>query len=157
MTSKPSSGPPSGPALFGDLLALSRRSWIRQMAEGLRRKGYDDYRPSDAAVFRHLLPGPSSVGEVTAAFGASRQAARKVVAGLERRGYVSTERDSTDARRLVVSLTPSGQAYGRAVVEVIEAVNRELTERVDAEQLAATRQVLLEVISGERSGRSASE
>lgn len=127
------------------------------MAEGLRRKGYDDYRPSDAAVFRRLLPGSIPVGEVTAAFGASRQAARKVVAGLERRGYVSTERDSTDARRLVVSLTPSGQVYARAVVEVIESVNQELTDRVDSEHLAAARVVLLEVISGERRGRSASE
>jgi DNA-binding MarR family transcriptional regulator len=156
MTSTPL-GPPSGPALFGDLLALSRRSWIRQMASGLRLKGYDDYRPSDAAVFRRLLFGPIPVGELTAALGGTRQAARKVAAGLERRGYAMTQRDVTDARRLLVSLTPSGQTYARAVVEVIEAVNRELTERVDSQLLAAARVVLLEVISGERRGRSTSK
>ena len=50
-------GYPDGPLLFGDLLALARRSWIRQMAEGLRRAGYADYRPTDAAVFRRLRPG----------------------------------------------------------------------------------------------------
>jgi DNA-binding MarR family transcriptional regulator len=139
----------AAPTLFGDLLALSRRSWIHQMADGLARRGYHDYRRSDAAVFRRLLRGPTAVGRLDEVLGASRQAARKIVEGLEQRRYVTTERDPDDARRLIVSLTPAGEAYARAVVDVIESLNRGLVGRVEPEDLAATRRVLLAVISGE--------
>ena len=148
MTS-PGSRRSEGPALFGDLLALSRRSWIRQMTDGLSRRGYEDYRPTDAVVFRRLLRGPTAVGRLDEVLGASRQAARKVVEGLEVRNYVTTERDPADARRLIVVLTPAGEAYARAVVDVIESLNQGLMQSVSAEDLAAARVVLLAVLSRE--------
>jgi DNA-binding MarR family transcriptional regulator len=119
------------------------------MADGLEARGYEDYRPTDAAVFRRLLRGPTAVGQLDEVLGVSRQAARKIVGGLEQRHYVTTGRDPADARRLMVSLTPAGGAYARAVVEVIEALNLELTEQVDPEDLSAARSVLLAVISGD--------
>jgi DNA-binding MarR family transcriptional regulator len=71
------------------------------------------------------------------------------VEGLEQRNYVTTERDVGDARRLNVALTPAGEAYAWAVVEVINALNGALTERVDREALAGARKALLAVLSGE--------
>ena len=139
----------SGPLLFGDLLALARRSWIRQMAKSLRQLGYEDYRPTDAAVFRHLLRGPIPVGRLDQVLGASRQAARKVVEGLERRGYTSTERDPKDARRLIVSLTPAGESYAEAVVTVIESLNAGIVENVEPGELAAAGKVLLTVMAAD--------
>ncbi len=130
-------------------MALARRSWIHQMADGLSRRGYDDYRRTDAAVFRRLLRGPTAVGRLDEALGASRQAARKVVEGLEARKYVTTERDPADARRLIVVLTPAGEAYARAVVDVIESLNRDLMRIVEPGDLVAARRVLLAVLSGE--------
>ena len=141
--------PSGGPLLFGDLLALARRSWIRQMANSLRQLGYEDYRPTDAAVFRRLLRGPIPVGRLDEVLGASRQAARKVVEGLERRGYASTERDPEDARRLIVSLTPVGQSYAEAVVNVVESLNGELVANLKPGDLAAARKVLLTVMAAD--------
>ncbi len=143
-----------GPALFGDLLALSRRSWIRQMADGLSRQGYDDYRPTDAATFRHLLHGPTAVGRLDEVLGASRQAARTVVEGLELRHYVTTERDPNDARRLIVVLTPAGEDYARAVVDVIQSLDQRLRRSVEPGDLAAARRVLLVVLAGNGNARS---
>ena len=76
------------------------------------------------------------------ALGVTRQAARKVADALVQRGYATTERDSTDARQLNVILTPVGQDYARAITAVIAELNRELSTRVDAEQLAAADAVL---------------
>ena len=149
MAPSAAAGLPHTPTLFGDQLALARRSWVRRMAAGLGRAGYDDYRPSDAAVFRRLLRGPTPVGRLVDVLGATRQAARKIVEGLKRRGYVTTERDATDARRLIVSLTPAGEGYARAVVGVIEALNQEIAVRVPPDDLAAARRVLFEVMSGD--------
>ena len=124
------------------------------MADGLAGRGYDDYRPTDAAAFRRLLRGPTAVGRLDEVLGSSRQAARKVVEGLEQRSYVTTERDPQDARRLLVSLTPAGEAYARAVVDVIESLNQGLTESVDPDDLGATRRVLFAVLAGEGMDRS---
>jgi DNA-binding MarR family transcriptional regulator len=130
------------PYLFGDLLALARQSWIRQMAGRLGQLGFADYRRSDAAALRLLRRGPVSIGRLGSVLGITRQAARKVADGLGRRDYARTERDARDSRRINIVLTARGEAYARAVVEVIEALNRELSARVDPVQLAATDSVL---------------
>ncbi len=136
-----------GPVLLGDLLALARRAWVARMGEGLRRRGFDDYRRSDALVVRVLRRGPLPVGRLGAALGTTRQAGRKVVDGLERRGYASTVPDPADARRTNVVLTDRGARYAEAVVEVLGELNDDLAARVDPDDLESTRTVLRAVVS----------
>ncbi len=133
--------------LFGDLLALARRSWVRQMAAGLAARGYPDYRQSDAAVMRILRRRALPVGQLAAVLGVTRQAARKVAEGLEQRGLARTERDSADSRKLNVVLTTTGLSYAEAVTEVLQALNRELVQRVNPSDLAATDVVLRAAIT----------
>jgi DNA-binding MarR family transcriptional regulator len=127
---------------FGDLLALAREYWVRDMAEGLAGSGFHDYRRSDAVLVRLLLRGPRPVGRIGAALDVSRQAARKLVTGLERRGYAETATSATDARQLDVSLTIRGEEFARAIVATIETLNRRTAERVDPAQLLAADAVL---------------
>jgi DNA-binding MarR family transcriptional regulator len=133
--------------LFGDLLARARGSWVREMATRLERRGYPDYRRSDALVLRALRRGPVPVGRLASALGASRQASRKVVDGLESRGYARTERDGLDARRLNVVLTTKGMVYANAVVATVTSLNRDFEAHVDPARMDAARAVLSEVLS----------
>ena len=149
------SEPSTSPYLFGDLLALARQSWVRQMATRLAAVGYADYRRSDAAALRLLRRRAASVGELGSALEVTRQAARKVADGLEQRGYARTERDAEDSRRLNVVLTPAGRRYAAAVVDVIEALNLELSQRVDRAQLAAADAVLRASIAEQHARRRA--
>ncbi|MGH8961329.1 MAG: MarR family winged helix-turn-helix transcriptional regulator [Jatrophihabitantaceae bacterium] len=135
---------------FGDLLALARQSWLVQMAEGLRAMGYPDYRRSDALVLRLLSRGQVSIGRLGDALGVTRQAARKVAGGLERRGFAGTARDPDDARQVNVSLTPEGKDYAVAVASVIDRLNRELSRRVRPTDLAAADTVLRAVLTDNR-------
>jgi len=116
------------------------------MAAGLGARGYTDYRRADAGVLRLLRQHERSIGELGGALGVTRQAARHVVDGLEARGYATSRRHEGDSRRVVVVLTPSGRRYARAVTDVVEALNRELTEGVDPVQLEAARAVLRQVL-----------
>jgi DNA-binding MarR family transcriptional regulator len=127
---------------FGDLLALARGHWVRQMAERVERAGFDDYRRSDAAVVRLLSRRPSPIGQIGAALGVTRQAARKFVTGLEQRGHVVTVRDASDARQVNVALTPRGDRYARAIEEAIDALDRRLEGRIEPAQLLAADAVL---------------
>jgi DNA-binding MarR family transcriptional regulator len=132
----------ANPYRFGDLLALARQSWIHRMAAELGDHGFADYRLTDAATLRRLLRGPASVGELGVPMGVTRQAARKIVRGLEERGYASTRADTDDARKLNVMLTPAGRAYADAITEVIAELNRAVAARVTADQLATADAVL---------------
>ncbi|HEX3617858.1 MAG TPA: hypothetical protein VHU61_15060 [Solirubrobacteraceae bacterium] len=127
---------------FGDLLALAREYWVRDMTDELAQAGFPDYRRSDAALVRLLLRGPKPVVRIGEALRISRQAARKLVRGLERRGYAQTATSTTDARRLEVSLTPRGEDFAHAVVATITRLNRRMAERVDPQQLLAADAVL---------------
>jgi DNA-binding MarR family transcriptional regulator len=127
---------------FGDLLALTRQSWLGQMTSRLERLGYVGYRRSDAAAMRMLWRDPLPVGQLGAGLGVTRQAARKVADGLEQRGYATTGRDSRDTRQLNVTLTQLGRDYARAITAVIEELNREVAGRVGPAELAAADTVL---------------
>jgi DNA-binding MarR family transcriptional regulator len=140
---------------FGDLLALARLSWVSQMAGGLAAMGYDDYRRSDAAVMRLLRRGPMSIGGLGQATGVTRQAARKIADGLERRGFATTSRDESDSRQINVRLTDEGARYASAVVSVIERLNRELAARVAPADLAGADTVLRAVLADGSSQRLA--
>lgn len=138
---------------FGDLLALARRRWIHEMAARLAEEGHGGYRRADALVLRRLRRGPVPVGQLAGALGVSRQAARKVVDGLERRGYATTERDGADARRLNVVLTAEGEAYATAVVAAVRSLNGDFEAHVDPKKMAAAREVLEEILARYAPGR----
>jgi DNA-binding MarR family transcriptional regulator len=130
------------PYRFGDLLALTRQSWVGQMASRLERLGYTDYRRSDAGAVRFLYLGPLAVGQLGTVLGVTRQAARKIADGLEQRGYATLERDSHDTRQLNVTLTQAGREYVIAIATVVAQLNREIAAQVSPAQLAAADAVL---------------
>jgi DNA-binding MarR family transcriptional regulator len=135
-------GESTAPYPFGDVLALTRQSWLGEMARRLAARGYAGYRRSDAGTLRMLRRSPLAIGQLGARLGVTRQAARKVVDGLQQRGYASTVRDQRDSRQLNVTLTAAGRQYARATTAVIEELNREIARRVDPAQLAAADVVL---------------
>ncbi len=143
------------PYRFGDLLALARQSWIRRIAAELEDRGFGDYRISDAATLRRLRRGPASVGELGVHLAVTRQAARKVVRGLEERGYGSTQADADDTRKLNVVLTSAGRGYADAITEVIARLNQAVAARVAPDQLAAADAVLRASIQEESIARRA--
>lgn len=134
---------------FGDLLALARQSWVARMAAGLADAGYPGYRRSDAAAVRLLRRGPMSVGRLGDALGITRQAARKVATGLEKRGLATASRDPRDARQVNVTLTADGEDYAGAITTVIDRLNRDVAARVTGDQLAAADAVLRAVLADE--------
>ncbi len=134
--------------LFGDVLALARERWVREMARHLGARGFTNYRRSDAFALRFLATGPHALGEFAVPFGGSRQAARKMVTGLIERGYASLKIDATDARRRCVHLTTEGRDYAKAVIETVDEINRELERNVDPGELASALSVLTFVKNG---------
>jgi DNA-binding MarR family transcriptional regulator len=135
------------PALFGDLLALARQSWVVEMTRRLENLGFHDYRRSDAASLRRLRRGGASLGELALMLSVTRQAGRKVVDGLVARGYALVERDGEDARRLIVALTAAGSQYAQAILDTVMALDQELDASLDPYDLVVVKSVLRSVSS----------
>jgi DNA-binding MarR family transcriptional regulator len=125
---------------------MARQSWVEQMTGRLSELGFGGYRRSDTAVVRMLLGSPIPIGKLGLSLGVTRQAARKIVTGLEERRYVRTERDTYDSRQLNAALTPFGEDYARAVVRVIDEMNRQIYLRVTDAQMLGADAVLRAVI-----------
>jgi DNA-binding MarR family transcriptional regulator len=134
------------PYRFGDLLALARRSWIRQVRAHMDAAGFPGYRQTDSWLLRLLIRQPWAIGE---AMGVTRQAARKLAGGLAERGYAVFTADSSDARRTLVVLTPAGETYAHAVASAQDALNNSIRARVPAADLAAADSVLRAVFSAD--------
>ena len=128
--------------LFGDLLAMARERWIQAMARRLSVLGFEDYRRSDALVLRSLRTGEVPLGSLTQILGLTQQGALKVVSGLVDRGYARVTSSTLDSRRRMVALTPRGLEYLAAVVATLRALNDEVVDGVDADQLSAAYSVL---------------
>jgi DNA-binding MarR family transcriptional regulator len=125
---------------------MARQSWVNQMATRLAELGFSGYRRTDAAVTRRLLRSPVPIGMLGASLGVTRQAARKIVAGLEQRGYVRTVRGEHDSRQLNSELTPLGEEFARAVVTVIDELNHQISLRVTHQEMLGADAVLRAVI-----------
>jgi DNA-binding MarR family transcriptional regulator len=137
------------PYRFGNLLARARRSWVRQIAARMQEAGFPGYRLTDAGILGLLLQQPLAIGQLGEALGVTRQAARQLADGLVERGYASFGTDQADSRRTLVVLTPSGQAYGRAIWAAQDALNETVRSRVSEADLAAADAVLRAVFPDE--------
>jgi DNA-binding MarR family transcriptional regulator len=127
---------------FGDVLALARRSWVQQVQRRMAEAGFADYRRTDAWMLRLLTGEPLPIGRLGEAMGVTRQTARQLADGLVDRRLATFDVDPGDARRRLVTLTPEGETYARAVRETQDALNSTLRRRVSAQDLVIADSVL---------------
>lgn len=138
---------------FGDLLALARLSWIRQVRARMEAAGYAGYRRTDASLLRILVHRPFAIGQLGDALGITRQAARQLADGLVARGYATLGADPADARRTLVVLTDSGEAYARAVWHAQDDLNDALRRMVSTADLVTADAVLRAVLTPDEAAR----
>jgi DNA-binding MarR family transcriptional regulator len=109
-------------------LALLLLGGFRQLAADagaeLLRRGYPELRPSQEFAMRAIVNGADSASELGRRLSVSKQAAAKVIATLEERGYVARLGDATDSRRKLLAVTPLGHkvmAEGEAIFDELRA------------------------------------
>lgn len=109
-------------------LALLLLGGFRQLAADagaeLLRRGYPELRPSQEFAMRAIVGGANSASELGRRLSVSKQAAAKVIATLEERGYVARMDDDTDSRRKLLAVTRLGyevMAEGEAIFDDLRA------------------------------------
>lgn len=96
-------------------------------------------------VLAVLAGGARSQRDLARALGVTEQTTSRMLAGLERSGYVRREQHSTDRRRHVVVLTPVGRA-ALAELDDPETVEGLITAALSEDQVDGLRALLVALV-----------
>ena len=112
---------------------------------GLHIAGLEDpaVNQAEAHVLAHLAhAGESTIGEVHRAFGHKRSTLTSILDRLEQRQLIARTSDDRDRRTFVVSLTRSGRAAARRVMNHLEALERRALQTAAPSDVRAFLRVL---------------
>ncbi|WP_407317498.1 MarR family winged helix-turn-helix transcriptional regulator [Isoptericola halotolerans] len=100
-------------------------------------------------VLLHLMGGPRTQRELAAVSGVTEQTMSKVVARLERSGYVTRTTDPHDRRRRTVMVTGAGMAAAREAGRMQPAEDLAL-QGLDERQASELRDLLVTMVRFQR-------
>lgn len=118
------------------LLGSDYRQIVEHVHARLAAAGFADVRPAHMAVFQHLRPEGSRIGELAERAQLTNQSVGYLVDHLERRGYVERRPDPTNRRATLVCLTDRGWAEMRACSRILEELETALAERLGRDRLS---------------------
>lgn len=137
------SAPRSLPAgrLAAELLLAS--AWFDEALRArLEARGWPPLSATRSRAFLAMSGGRVRVSDLARDLDVSRQAAHKLLDGLERDGLVERCPDEEDRRAQLVSLTGRGRQLARAASRILAELEGELAERIGADEVAVLRQAL---------------
>lgn len=141
-----------GPPL-ARLFAIAYRQLIDGLHDRLRAQGWTDVRPAFGFVLLAAREQPTSVTELAALMGMTKQAASKLVDAMVRGGYVRRGAGAQDGRQRPVSLTGRGEELLSAVERVYTELEESWATVIGSSHLDRMRRDLLRVLSGPTDGQ----
>jgi len=100
------------PISKGSDLVLLLLAGFRSLADAgqaeLAARGFDDVRPVNGFAIRAVEAGADTASELGRRLTISKQAAAKIIVGLQERGYLERGTDPNDARRKRLQVTEHG-------------------------------------------------
>ena len=144
----PAGGPP-----LARLFAIAYRQLIDGLHDRLRARGWTDVRPAFGFVLLAARDQPTSVTELAALMGMTKQAASKLVDAMVSGGYVRRGADTQDGRHRPVSLTRRGEELLSAVEEIYGELEGQWAKVIGASHVEGMRRDLMQLLSGPGDGQ----
>lgn len=119
------------------LLRAARRAYANAVREACAQAGFDDIPRNGAYVLARVHDSSSPLGVLTRELGISKQAVSQLIDTMVMRGYLERTPDADDRRRMLIALTPRGEAAAHACYHAATGVDTELATRISAEGVAA--------------------
>ena len=124
-------------------LLSQRAAWMEaQLYAGAEAEGYGYVTPAMSRMFGLMGRTPMSLSELARRLIVSRQAVHQMANEAVRHGLVELVDSPTNKRVRLVKFTPAGEAMFACGTRTLERIERELTERLGAEDVEALRRIL---------------
>ena len=140
------------PVPLARLFAMALRSLVDDLHVQLRERGWDDDRPAYGFALLAVREGPTSVTELAALAGMTKQAASKLVDGMEAAGYVTRTEGTKDMRRRPIVLTEQGRRFLATVEDIYDGLEEEWAAVIGRDRVEATRSGVTEVLLARHGG-----
>jgi MarR family transcriptional regulator, temperature-dependent positive regulator of motility len=124
---------------FADSLRDTFEMIVQYVHRRLAQEGYDDVRPAHLAIFQHIRPEGSRIGELAERCQLTNQSIGSLVDHLADRGYVERRADPTNRRATLVCLTDRGWAEMGACANILAELEAKLNAAVGAPRLSTLR------------------
>jgi DNA-binding MarR family transcriptional regulator len=139
------------------LLRAARGVYGDAVRSAFAEAGFDDIPRNGAYVLARTYDNTSPLGDLTRELGISKQAVSQLIDAMVMRGYLERAVDSEDRRRMLIKLTPRGEAAATASWQAATSVDRELESVLSADGVAALRTGLIALAELSLSARSPAE
>jgi DNA-binding MarR family transcriptional regulator len=141
------------------LLYATRGTYTEAIRQAQAKIGCGDVPASGEFILSAMEWSGASLESVIRGMGVTKQTVSQAVEMLVDRGYLERSHDSSDRRRVNLSLTERGHDAGRAAKTAIEQVDSELKARVGPASITHTRATLIALrdIKIKNRGRSGPE
>ena len=121
------------------LLRAARKAYGLAVRAAFIDAGFDDVPRNGAYVLARVHEDSSPLADLSRGLGISKQAVSQLIDIMVMRGYLERTADAADRRRMLLTLTPRGQAAARVSWEAATEVDDELERRLSAEGVATLR------------------
>ncbi len=116
----------------GRKLLLAFDAFEQRIVEGIRARGFEDFKPSDGAALRNVPLDGCKLSEIAARAHMTKQGMSLLVRELEGRGYLEVMPDPDDRRARRVALTSKGRGLLKAGRETYAELREEWILRLGA-------------------------
>lgn len=134
------------------LLVMGARTMIDGLHERLQAAGWPAVPQSAGYVLLAARDGPTTGAEVASLMRTSRQAASKLLEGLETAGLIHRRGDDDDARRKLVVLSERGRRLLADVESAYESMESEWAHVVGRAELESMRGALTAAVASSHGG-----
>jgi DNA-binding MarR family transcriptional regulator len=125
---------------FADSLRDTFQLIVGYVHSRLVEEGFDDVRPAHLAVFQHLCPEGSRIGELAQRCGVTNQSIGELVDHLEKCRYVQRRPDPTNRRATLVCLTERGWLEMQTCSDILVELERKLNRAFGQGRLEGIRE-----------------
>ena len=114
--------------------------------KNLCRFHYPGFNHSHMPLFMTIGEKPISNNEAAAKLNITKQASSKIIKELEAINMVKSERNASDARAVMLKLTPDGEKYFNYVMGQVTQLEEHYKKLVGAKNYETTIEVLLKLV-----------
>jgi DNA-binding MarR family transcriptional regulator len=129
------------------LLLRTSRIVNRDVAEGLRDRGYAKLRSTHTTLLGNVDLAGTSVTIAAQRAGITKQAMGRLAAELEAAGFIAIRNDPKDGRARILRFTRSGRRLMMHSFEVMAALERSYASRVGARRFTTTMRGLAMIVA----------